>query len=864
MIEFRTLGTPDLRDDADGHELLSVLAQPKRVGLLAFIAVSEGGRPVSREKLLALFWPEASTSRARNALNQAVFVLRRAMGSALVTDGEGCIGADAARLTCDAWGFEERIAAGDKPEALALYDGSFLDGLYVSGAPAFERWLETTRTHYRDLALAAANELIEEAESAGKSGEALEWARRAAGLAPYDEAVHRHLLRCLLQVGNRTGTIRAYQAFAAKLERDLGFEPSTETQALFELAHQEPATVPTSVPDFPGTDHVSPTARRTGWLRTATHVGAAAALLGVGALVGRTFERSAASDLEGNLPHESLGTRALDPKRVLLARFTNLSTEPGLDPFGLAAADWITNELGRTGWVRVVPFFTVMREMPYLEPEEADPRAASLTLAERTGSGLLVTGSYVRDGNELALQAQIVDVADGELLAGIGELTGSAEAPTELLIELRDRVAGALAQVLDPRLRSLGAASLPPSIEAFRLYADGLDRYLEYSRAEGPQIERAPLLLSAAETFGRAAALDSGFTAPLVWASLAYRAALEFERADSVLSILAAREQRLAPWDRAMLEYQRAGIDGDLEAQYRAAQAIVDLAPDPEWSSKLASAAYALNRPRESARILLGMDPERGWLQGERSYWMALTIALHGSGDHQAELRAAERYRVAFPDDKRGTNAFERRALVGLGRTAEAVQLAVDAGDVYSLWEVALDLRAHGHEAAARRVVDGPFAPWVAGADTAAPSRALVWALEQAQRWDDAARIIERGIARWAGSEESTEPLNRLQLNSLINWHGEAGVLAAIKGELETAQLQVRWLDGLELRQPNGHAQLWQARIAAQLERLTEAVEALRRACAEGYSNHFWIHMDPRLDPLRGYPPFEEFVRPKG
>ncbi len=871
MIEFRTLGTPDLRDDSDRHAILSVLAQPKRVGLLAYLVMAEGGRAVSRDKLQAVFWPEASSDRARNSLKQAVFVLRRAMGDhLLVTNGEGSIGVNADRLGCDAWRFKEHIAAGEKPEALALYGGHFLEGLYVSGAPAFERWLEAERKRHRDLALAAASELTAEAESAGRSSEALEWARQAARLAPYDEDVHRRLLRCLLHLGNRAGAIRAYEAFAARLERDLGFEPCTETQALFELAHEEPTAASRAIPigadGLPPTTRLPTTRARGGRLQAVAFVGTAIVFLAVGGLVGRAFERSMAARSGSNLQVDRNQVPALDSKRVLLAGFANLTGDPELDPFGLVAADWITQELGRTGLVRVVPFFTVLRETPYLELNVGNARTTAVALAEQTGAGILVTGSYVREGDGIALQAQIVDVATGELLAGVGGLTGSAEVPTEILAELPGRVAGALAGVLDPRLASWAdVASPPPSIEAYRLYIEGLDRFFQPTMGtSGPS--RFERYLEAAETLRRAAALDSSFTAPLIWAVFAYQNALEFGRADSLVRMLEAVEDRLAPWDHIMVAYHRAFLGGDYLEQYRAAKRVVELSPDSDWSYKLAVAALSLNRPREAADILLGMDPDRGWIREWRAYWGWLFIALHLSGDYEAELEAAERFRYRFPNE--WSNSWEVssriRVLVGLGRTEEALQLAIDTDRPYWLWEVALHLRAHGHEKPAAQAIDAYLSKWGDGADTMPPLRSTAQFLEEVGRWDEAGRVIERGIARWSEAEGSTQPLSRPQLNSLVNWRGEAGVLAAKMGEPEEAERHLRWLEELELPYSFGGTTIWQAQIAAQLGEKEQAVEFLRRAFAEGYANHTAHYFDFfHLDPLRDYPPFVELMRPR-
>ncbi len=150
------------------------------------------------------------------------------------------------------------------------------------------------------------------------------------------------------------------------------------------------------------------------------------------------------------------------------------------------------------------------------------------------------------------------------------------------------------------------------------------------------------------------------------------------------------------------------------------------------------------------------------------------------------------------------------------------------------------------------------------GADTVPPTRTTLQLLEEVGRWDEAGRVIERGIARASEAEESTQPL-WLQLNRLVSWRGEAGVLAAKMGEPEEAERHLRWLEELKLPYSFGATTIWQAAIATQLGEKKEAIELLRRAFAEGYGHHLNIHKSlQHLEPLRGYPPFEELVRPKG
>ena len=133
MIELRALGTLALRDP-NGEDLHSVLAQPKRVALLAYLAIARPRGFQRRDTLLALLWPELDEQHARGALNQALRHLRTALGKeAVPSRGDGEIGIDVRALSCDAVEFEAAIEADDPARALGLYRGDLLDGFHVSG-----------------------------------------------------------------------------------------------------------------------------------------------------------------------------------------------------------------------------------------------------------------------------------------------------------------------------------------------------------------------------------------------------------------------------------------------------------------------------------------------------------------------------------------------------------------------------------------------------------------------------------------------------------------------------------------------------------------------------------------------------------
>src|SRR2546422_334208 len=232
MIELRLLGRLSLTG-ADGHEVGTLLGEPRRFPLLACPAAATPPGFHRRNSLLALFWPELDQEHARTALRQALRVLRSALGSGVVVGrGDEDLGLDFGQVWSDVGAFERAIAAGEPLEAMDLYRGPLLEGFFISDAPDFERWLETARARLQDAASRAARALVEQCESRGNLTTAAHWARRAVALTPHDEALLRRLIALLDRHGDRAGALEAYEAFTLKLAEEYAAEPAAETQAL--------------------------------------------------------------------------------------------------------------------------------------------------------------------------------------------------------------------------------------------------------------------------------------------------------------------------------------------------------------------------------------------------------------------------------------------------------------------------------------------------------------------------------------------------------------------------------------------------------------------------------------------------------
>lgn len=242
VIEFRTLGTLDLRR-SDGSELHSLLAQPKRLALLAYLCIARPRGFHRRDTLLGLFWPDADQTHARTSLRNALYVLRHSLGeTAFHSRGDEEIGVNFDVISCDAVTFEEQLSSGKVEAALELYRGDLLAGFFLEDVPVFEGWLEGERARLRGCAAAAASTAGGRRESEGSLPEALKWARHAVELASTDERAVRRLIELLARVGDRPGALQAYDQFAKHIAAELEAEPSAETLALVKrLRENQPA-----------------------------------------------------------------------------------------------------------------------------------------------------------------------------------------------------------------------------------------------------------------------------------------------------------------------------------------------------------------------------------------------------------------------------------------------------------------------------------------------------------------------------------------------------------------------------------------------------------------------------------------------
>ncbi|MDQ6871375.1 MAG: hypothetical protein M3037_05110 [Gemmatimonadota bacterium] len=238
MITVQLLGGAYLR--SGNAPLSGPPAQRHRIALLTLI-VAAWPQPLSRDRAMALLWPERDTANARRLLNLAVHVLRAALGEdAIASTGDGLL-LNPARLSCDLHELRTAIAA-DAPERIArLYTGSLLDGFHLDDSADFGFWLDERRSELSHAYIDALRGLAERQKQSGDVHGRVNTCRRMVAADPHSGAYAQALMRALDDAGDRAGAIQHANDHAQRLRAELELEPDPEVAALAKQLRDAPA-----------------------------------------------------------------------------------------------------------------------------------------------------------------------------------------------------------------------------------------------------------------------------------------------------------------------------------------------------------------------------------------------------------------------------------------------------------------------------------------------------------------------------------------------------------------------------------------------------------------------------------------------
>jgi TolB-like protein/DNA-binding SARP family transcriptional activator/Tfp pilus assembly protein PilF len=458
-------------------------AQKRRLALLALLTMSRTGR-VGREKLATYLWPDSDAERSRHLLSDAVYVLNRALGGDAITGIGDDLLLTPDRLACDARRFESALERGDVEEAARLYAGPFLDGFFLDGSEAFERWAAAERDRLAARFASALERLAAARDAAGDAQGAAEAWRRLAAEDPFNSRVAAGFARALDRGGDRAAALQHLHAHVGLLRNELGLGATPELLASIETLTAQPPARPAPAPSTERPSSAAAAAppdaappapappAAASWLMPAAAL--ALVLLAIGGWLLLRPARSAATALQSIavMPFASLG--APDESRY----------------FGEGMAEELATRLGRAGGLKVAARTSAVA----VHGRSMDAREIGRAL----NVDALVEGSVRQAEGKLRIAVRLINARDGYQI-----WSHSWDRPSDDVLAVQDEIAGSVMRALrgDPAPAAAGAArAVAP--EAYDLYLQG--RYLWHQRTHES-------LARAAGLFERAVSLAPGY-----------------------------------------------------------------------------------------------------------------------------------------------------------------------------------------------------------------------------------------------------------------------------------------------------------------------------------------------------------------
>ena len=229
MITVQLLGGASLRSGDD--PLTGPPAQRHRIALLTLI-IASWPQPLSRDRAMALLWPERDLSSSRRLLNLAVHVLRAALGEcAIASTGDGLL-LNPAHVSCDLVELRGAIKANDVERVARLYAGPLLDGFHLDESTDFAYWLDDRRSELTHAYVGALLALAERQEQCGDVHGRVGTCRRLVAVDPHSSVYALAMMRALDSAGDRAGARQHASDHAERLRTDLELPPDPEVIAL--------------------------------------------------------------------------------------------------------------------------------------------------------------------------------------------------------------------------------------------------------------------------------------------------------------------------------------------------------------------------------------------------------------------------------------------------------------------------------------------------------------------------------------------------------------------------------------------------------------------------------------------------------
>lgn len=644
------------------------------------------------------------------------------------------------------------------------------------------------------------------------------------------EVLAAHVTAVPEAVSNRRAAIP--QALASLVMRCLEKKPADRWQRADELILQleailthDDATVPRETRQQPA--HAS---RRRRWALVAASLATPAVILSV-----------AVSVMGSENP-------PLDTTRVLVAPFAIQGSVPDASTLATRLESSIVDGLRRADLGTITDSRTAVAEASFGDTSETSlaDMSAALQLARDVNAGLTIVGRMLALDDSVQVEAKLLDTRTGTEVIPIAGHKGAIGATAPLVDAVTQRVMGGLAIYRDPTWGAAFPGASAPTYAAYRLFQEG-DRHWLRREFE-----------LAGEKYRRAYVMDTTF----VFAAIHYGYRMynvgNYIAIDSLGAALEPRRSTLPRFETEYLNRLLAWNRGEQHAMYRSSRELARIAPRSAYARYIAArAGLFVNRVTEAYEALQAIDTREYSMGGiQPGIFQDLTDASHKLSDHVAELRWVQSW-AAHPQNERPTETrvAEARALVGLARIPQVEELFPqlltmrqegNLRPAEAALSIVAELRWHGYDTAATRL------------SQLALKRALSGQLTRVELLQFLIFAGDLDAAATAGdSLLVVAPEDR----DVLYW---AGAIAAVRNDHARARAMMQRLEQSMERYDRGRTPRRLGHILALMGEKDLAVQLLQRAFSEGAAFiGSALHAQYGLEPLRGFAPFETWVKPK-
>jgi TolB-like protein/tetratricopeptide (TPR) repeat protein/predicted Ser/Thr protein kinase len=459
----------------------------------------------------------------------------------------------------------------------------------------------------------------------------------------------------------------------------------------------ETASQPAVVPP------VTPSPRRTRWPFAAAAAGLAAVVGGGWVFTGRTQPGPASA--AGSKPS------------VAVLYFDNTTGDESLDWMRTGITEMVVTDLSQSTKVEVVGtehLYGILAELKRADDKVLSPEVIR-AVAERTGVDNVVVGSFVRSGEALRINMRMQEAKTGRIVSSERVEGANASSLFAMVDDLSRRIRASFEDVragvgpIGSLLSPPGAAEdasldrgltdvTTPSIEAYQMFAEGMNQHLRFRERQ------------AIPFFEKAVALDPGFASAYAKLAVIHNNLGRPDLRTKYGELALQHADRMTPRERLYTEgHLYVGRAETLARGMDAYQRCIDLYPGYEGCRhNLAVIQAPLGLIEESTRNLEEVIRRGGTFPATFAFLASNQLSLN---QPEKALETAQVYSTRNPENSAG-HGNVGNALLGLGRHREAAEAfgraaLLDPASAGARFGQVIALMLQDERDAARKVASG-------------------------------------------------------------------------------------------------------------------------------------------------------------